>query len=184
MSSNHSHREGLSNEPFWYKSGVIYELHVRAFHDSDGDGVGDFRGLTEKLDYLKDLGVTAVWLLPFYPSPLKDDGYDIADYLRRPPELRHAGGLQGVPARGPPARAAGHHRAGVQPHLRPASVVSARAAAPSPAAAGATSTSGATRPTNTRAPASSSRTSRPPTGPGTTWPGPITGTASSRTSRT
>ena len=67
-------------EPFWYKSGVIYEVHVRSFHDADGDGCGDFRGLTEKLDYLKDLGITAVWLLPFYPSPLKDDGYDTADY--------------------------------------------------------------------------------------------------------
>jgi maltose alpha-D-glucosyltransferase / alpha-amylase len=73
-------RDGLISEPFWYKSGVIYELHVRAFYDSDGNGVGDFRGLTEKLDYLRNLGVTALWLLPFYPSPLKDDGYDIADY--------------------------------------------------------------------------------------------------------
>jgi maltose alpha-D-glucosyltransferase/alpha-amylase len=73
-------REGLDNDPFWYKSGVIYEVHVRAFSDTDGDGTGDFRGLTEKLDYIKDLGVTAIWLLPFYPSPLKDDGYDIADY--------------------------------------------------------------------------------------------------------
>ncbi len=72
--------EGLDQDPLWYKSGVIYEVHVRAFHDSNGDGTGDFPGLTEKLDYLKDLGVTAVWLLPFYPSPLKDDGYDIADY--------------------------------------------------------------------------------------------------------
>jgi len=71
---------GPAPEPFWYKSGVIYEVHVRAFYDSDGDGTGDFRGLTEKLDYIKDLGVTAIWLLPFYPSPLKDDGYDIADY--------------------------------------------------------------------------------------------------------
>jgi maltose alpha-D-glucosyltransferase/alpha-amylase len=65
----------------WYKDVVIYELHVRAFYDSDGDGIGDFRGLTEKLDYLHDLGITALWLLPFYPSPLKDDGYDIADYM-------------------------------------------------------------------------------------------------------
>ncbi|HEU0075076.1 MAG TPA: maltose alpha-D-glucosyltransferase [Dehalococcoidia bacterium] len=64
----------------WYKDAVIYELHVRAFADSDGDGIGDFVGLTQKLDYLKDLGVTAIWLLPFYPSPLLDDGYDIADY--------------------------------------------------------------------------------------------------------
>ena len=74
-------REGLEPDPFWYKGDVIYEVHVRAFYDGDGDGMGDFRGLTEKLDYIKDLGVTAVWLLPFYPSPLKDDGYDIADYF-------------------------------------------------------------------------------------------------------
>src|SRR5688572_676308 len=64
----------------WYKDAVIYELHVRAFADSDGDGIGDFRGLTGTLDYLQDLGVTALWLLPFYPSPLRDDGYDIASY--------------------------------------------------------------------------------------------------------
>jgi maltose alpha-D-glucosyltransferase/alpha-amylase len=64
----------------WYKDAVIYELHVRAFGDSDNDGIGDFDGLTAKLDYLQQLGVTALWLLPFYPSPLRDDGYDIADY--------------------------------------------------------------------------------------------------------
>jgi maltose alpha-D-glucosyltransferase / alpha-amylase len=67
-------------DPLWYKDALIYELHVRAFADSDADGSGDFAGLTWKLDYLADLGVTAIWLLPFYPSPLKDDGYDIADY--------------------------------------------------------------------------------------------------------
>ncbi|HUF89590.1 MAG TPA: maltose alpha-D-glucosyltransferase [Gemmatimonadota bacterium] len=71
---------GIEGDPLWYKDAVIYELHVRAFHDSDADGIGDFQGLTEKLDYLQDLGVTALWLLPFYPSPLRDDGYDIADY--------------------------------------------------------------------------------------------------------
>ena len=71
---------GLDSDVFWYKNAVIYELHVRAFLDSNADGIGDFPGLTEKLDYLQDLGVTAIWLLPFYPSPLKDDGYDIADY--------------------------------------------------------------------------------------------------------
>ncbi|HEX9446224.1 MAG TPA: maltose alpha-D-glucosyltransferase [Candidatus Binatia bacterium] len=70
----------LSGDPLWYKDAVIYQLHVRAFHDSNEDGIGDFRGLTEKLDYLQDLGVTALWLLPFYASPLRDDGYDIADY--------------------------------------------------------------------------------------------------------
>jgi maltose alpha-D-glucosyltransferase/alpha-amylase len=80
MPSEPTNRAGLASEPSWYKSGVIYEVHVRAFYDSDGNGVGDFCGLTEKLDYLRDLGVTTLWLLPFYPSPLKDDGYDIADY--------------------------------------------------------------------------------------------------------
>src|SRR5437588_5849023 len=70
----------LSGDTLWYKDAVIYEVPVRAFSDSDGDGIGDFRGLTSKLDYLQDLGVTALWLLPFYPSPLRDDGYDIAQY--------------------------------------------------------------------------------------------------------
>jgi maltose alpha-D-glucosyltransferase/alpha-amylase len=81
MSDAQPNRDGLSHEPFWYKSGVIYELHVRAFCDSDDNGIGDFKGLTSKLDYLKNLGITALWLLPFYPSPLKDDGYDTADYF-------------------------------------------------------------------------------------------------------
>ena len=70
----------MSDDSDWYRDAVIYQVHVRAFRDSDGDGIGDIQGLTEKLDYLQDLGVTAIWLLPFYPSPLKDDGYDIADY--------------------------------------------------------------------------------------------------------
>jgi maltose alpha-D-glucosyltransferase / alpha-amylase len=78
--------EGQNHHPLWYKSGVIYEVHVRSFKDGNGDGSGDFIGLTEKLDYLTDLGVTAVWLLPFYPSPLKDDGYDIADYCAVHPQ--------------------------------------------------------------------------------------------------
>src|SRR5918998_1443977 len=64
----------------WYQDGVIYQLHVRAFSDSNADGIGDFRGLTSRLEYIRDLGVSAIWLLPFYPSPLRDDGYDIADY--------------------------------------------------------------------------------------------------------
>lgn len=64
----------------WYKDAVIYQLHVKAFQDSNDDGVGDFAGLMRRLDYIQDLGVTAIWLLPFYPSPLRDDGYDIADY--------------------------------------------------------------------------------------------------------
>jgi maltose alpha-D-glucosyltransferase/alpha-amylase len=69
-----------ANDPLWYKDAIIYELHVKAFFDSDGNGIGDFNGLSQKLDYLQDLGVNTLWLLPFYPSPMKDDGYDISDY--------------------------------------------------------------------------------------------------------
>src|SRR5262244_1035261 len=69
-----------SEYTLWYKDALIYELHVRAFYDTNSDGIGDFPGLTQKLGYLQDLGITAIWLLPFYPSPLKDDGYDISDY--------------------------------------------------------------------------------------------------------
>ena len=64
----------------WFKDAIIYQLHVKAFADSDGDGIGDFVGLTGKLDYLQDLGVNTLWLLPFYPSPGRDDGYDISSY--------------------------------------------------------------------------------------------------------
>jgi len=67
-------------DALWYKDAVIYQLHVKTFHDGNNDGFGDFKGLMEKLDYIQDLGVSAIWLQPFYPSPLKDDGYDVADY--------------------------------------------------------------------------------------------------------
>lgn len=70
----------LQKDNLWYKDAVIYQLHVRTFSDSNADGIGDFAGLTQRIDYLQELGVTAIWLLPFYPSPLRDDGYDIADY--------------------------------------------------------------------------------------------------------
>ncbi|MGD0631266.1 MAG: maltose alpha-D-glucosyltransferase [Terracidiphilus sp.] len=70
-----------ASDPLWYKDAIIYELHVRAFADSNGDGIGDFPGLLTRLDYLQDLGVTCIWLLPFFPSPLRDDGYDIANYV-------------------------------------------------------------------------------------------------------
>ena len=73
-------QEDFSETPLWYKDAIIYELHVKTFYDKNGDGIGDFRGLTEKLDYLESLGVNTIWLLPFFPSPLKDDGYDISDY--------------------------------------------------------------------------------------------------------
>src|SRR5579864_6114510 len=70
----------LQEDKLWFKDAVIYQLHVRTFCDSNADGIGDFAGLTQRLDYLQDLGITAIWLLPFFPSPLRDDGYDIADY--------------------------------------------------------------------------------------------------------
>jgi len=70
----------------WFKDAIIYELSVRSFYDSNGDGVGDFPGLIEKLDYLEDLGINTIWLLPFYPSPMRDDGYDVAEYCDVHPE--------------------------------------------------------------------------------------------------
>jgi maltose alpha-D-glucosyltransferase/alpha-amylase len=73
-------KAGSIADPLWYKDAIIYEIHVKAFSDSDNDGIGDFPGLMGKLDYLQDLGVTCLWLLPFFPSPLRDDGYDISDY--------------------------------------------------------------------------------------------------------
>jgi maltose alpha-D-glucosyltransferase / alpha-amylase len=74
-------KAGSATDPLWYKDAIIYELHVRAFMDSNADGIGDFPGLLSKLDYLQDLGVTCLWILPFFPSPLRDDGYDIANYV-------------------------------------------------------------------------------------------------------
>jgi maltose alpha-D-glucosyltransferase / alpha-amylase len=74
-------KPGSAADPLWYQNAIIYEIHVRAFKDSNSDGIGDFPGLMQKLDYLQHLGVTCLWLLPFFPSPLKDDGYDISDYL-------------------------------------------------------------------------------------------------------
>lgn len=69
-----------NRDPLWFKDAIIYEVSVRAFYDSNGDGIGDFQGLVQKLDYLEDLGITAIWLLPFFPSPLKDDGFDVTEY--------------------------------------------------------------------------------------------------------
>src|ERR1700687_5415678 len=70
----------IDQDPLWYKKAIIYEVHIRAFYDSNADGIGDIHGLIEKLPYIHSLGVTCLWLLPMYPSPLRDDGYDIADY--------------------------------------------------------------------------------------------------------
>lgn len=76
----------FADDPHWYKDAIIYQLHVKAFFDSDNSGIGDFQGLYEKLDYLESLGVNTLWILPFYPSPFRDDGYDISDYRGVHPE--------------------------------------------------------------------------------------------------
>ena len=73
-------KRGSTRDPLWYKDAIIYELPVKSFYDANEDGIGDFRGVIQKLDYLQELGVTCLWLLPFFPSPLRDDGYDISDY--------------------------------------------------------------------------------------------------------
>ena len=115
MSRVHPHlaREGSviidanGGDPSWYRDALIYQLHVKAFRDSNGDGTGDFIGLTESLDYIRDLGVDTIWLLPFYPSPLRDDGYDIAIttactvYARAPISATHARGASTGTARHP-----------------------------------------------------------------------------------
>src|SRR5262245_14194683 len=74
------------SDPLWFKDAIFYEVYVRGFYDSNSDGIGDFRGLTEKLDYLQWLGINCLWLLPFYRSPLRDAGYDISDYYSILPE--------------------------------------------------------------------------------------------------
>ncbi len=78
---------GKSSDPLWFKDAIFYELSVRSFFDSNGDGIGDFNGLIQKLDYLEDLGINTLWLLPFYPSPLKDDGYDVSDHIDVHPDF-------------------------------------------------------------------------------------------------
>ena len=88
------------NDKQWYRDALIYQVHVKSFFDANNDGVGDFEGLSQKLDYIKDLGATAVWVMPFFPSPLRDDGYDIADY-------RGINPTYGTHARFPPLRARG-----------------------------------------------------------------------------
>ena len=175
--------DALAPDPLWYKDAIIYELHVKTFHDSDGDGMGDFRGLIEKLDYLQELGVTAIWLLPFYPSPMRDDGYDIADYFDVNPNYGTLDDFQAFLARRARARAAGDHGTGDQSHLRSESVVPELAPGGAGFAGARDYTSGAIRRRNTRMRGSFSKISRPRTGRGIRSRKPITGTASIRISR-
>ena len=111
----------------WYQNAIIYCLDVETFQDSDGDGVGDFAGLTRRLDYLARLGVDCLWLNPIHPSPGRDDGYDVTDYYNVHPRLGTLGDFAGVPAGGGQPRHPGHHRPGGQPHLGRAPVVRLRA---------------------------------------------------------
>ena len=86
IDTNATTTSGIGDDPLWYKDAVIYQVHVKSFYDSNNDGIGDFKGLLQKLDYIADLGVTCIWLLPFYPSPRRDDGYDIGAYCDVSPD--------------------------------------------------------------------------------------------------
>ncbi len=170
-------------DPQWYRDAVIYQLNVKAFFDSNNDGYGDFKGVTAKLDYVKDLGVNTIWLMPFYPSPLRDDGYDISDYENVHPQYgtladfkemldaAHARGLRVI------TELVINHTSSEHPWFQ-------RARRAPPGSPSGTSTSGAIPTRSTGARASSSRIPKPRTGPGTRWPSSTTGTASSATSRT
>ncbi|MGY3289545.1 hypothetical protein ACVWWP_002612 [Bradyrhizobium sp. LM3.6] len=173
---------GIVDE-LWYKDAVIYQLHVKAFADSNNDGIGDFAGLTEKLPYLQELGVTALWLLPFYPSPGRDDGYDIGDYGSINPDF---GTMKDFKRFIQEAQKRGLRvitELVVNHTPRTSTIGSSVRAAARQARAPAIGMSGATPIRNTRVRGSFSPIPRNPTGPGIPRPARSTGTASSRTSR-
>jgi hypothetical protein len=171
-----------SRDPLWFKRAVFYEVLIRGFRDSNGDGTGDIRGLTEKLDYLQWLGVDCVWLLPIYESPLRDGGYDISDFMKVLPEFgdlgdfvqlvdeAHKRGMRII------ADLVMNHSSDQHPWFQ--------ASRSDPRARTATTTCGPTPTSRTPRRGSSSSTPRSPTGPGTRCASSSTGTASSATSRT
>jgi maltose alpha-D-glucosyltransferase/alpha-amylase len=108
----------LKREAGWYKDAIIYQIHVRTFFDSNGDGIGDFQGLAQRLDYVQELGVTAIWLMPFFPSPLRDDGYDISDYRSVHPSYGTLDDFKTFLSWNP-----GDYRDGGEPHFRSTSMV-------------------------------------------------------------
>ena len=176
-------KAGSATDPLWYKDAVIYETPRTAFMDSNGDGIGDFPGLMSRLDYLQDLGVTCLWLLPFFPSPLRDDGYDIANYVDVNPsygtlndfkpflDAAHQRNMQVM------IELVINHTSDQHPWFK--------AARPRrPVRRSAICMSGATPTSSTRTLASSSPTPKSPTGPGMKPPSSTTGTASSRISLT
>ncbi len=173
----------IETDPLWFKKAIIYELHIRAFFDSNGDGIGDINGLIEKLPYLEDLGVTCLWLLPLYPSPLRDDGYDIADYYNIHPDYGTLDDFERLVEEA--------HKRGIRiitelvvNHTsRPAPLVPGGAARPEVPEARLLRLERHRRPLQASR-GSSSPTPSARTGPGTRSPSSTSGTASSRTSRT
>ena len=173
----------MTDDRLWYKDAVIYQLHVKSFFDANNDGMGDFAGLISKLDYIADLGVNTIWLLPFYPVPRRDDGYDIADYRGVHPDYgtladakrfiaaAHARGMRVI------TELVINHTSDQHPWFQ-----RARRAKPGSVYRDFYVWS-TRRPQVTRGPASSSSTPSSPTGPGMRWRAPITGIASIRISR-
>ena len=124
----------FESDPLWFKRAVFYEVHVRGFFDANDDGSGDLRGLTDKLDYLQWLGIDCIWLLPMYPSPLRDGGYDIADFFSVHPDYGTVEDFEDVRRGGAPAGDARDRRPRRQPHLRPTTRGSRTRASPAPEA--------------------------------------------------
>ena len=170
------------NAADWYKDAIIYEAYVRGFHDSSSDGNGDLRGLIDKLDYLRNLGVDCLWLMPIYESPLKDDGYDIADFRKIHPTIGVVEDFEALTAAAHSAWHPDHRRPGRQPHVGPAPLVPGGPPRPQLAEAGLLRLERLDEKYGTRA--SSSPTPSTRTGRGTPWPVSTTGTGSSATSRT
>ena len=170
-------------DPEWYKRAVFYEVLIRGFQDSTGDGTGDLRGLISRLDYLEWLGIDCIWLLPIYSSPLRDGGYDIADFMAVLPEYGNIGDFVDAGRRGAQARHPGHRRPGHEPHLRSAPVVPGVALRAGRAVRRLLRLVGHRRQV-LREPGSSSSTPSSPTGPSTRSAASTTGTGSSPTSRT
>ena len=173
---------GESSHDLWWKNAVIYCLDVEIFLDANGDGIGDFQGLTERVDYLAGLGVTCIWLMPFYPQRQPRRRLRHLRLLQGRPSPRRHRRVHGVHPYGPVARHQGHRRPRRQSHLGPAPLVPGGALRPGLAATGI-STSGATS-RRTRSPRSSSRASRPRTGHTTRWRSSTTSTTSTATSPT
>ena len=163
-------RQWFEAEPLWFKRAVFYEIHIRGFFDANGDGSGDFRGLTEKLDYLQWLGIDCIWLLPFYESPLRDGGYDISDFTKVHPDYGTVDDVQELidAAHARRIRVIAdlvmNHTSSDHPWFQESRS--------DPTPPSATGTCGRTPTTATRTRGSSSPTPRPPTGPTTRWPAP------------